>query len=42
MSRGHERVAKWFLNSKKKQAKSENHEICLDLMISYVEPMVQN
>ena len=26
---------------KKKQAKSKNHEICLDLMISYMEAMVK-
>ena len=26
---------------KKKQAKSENHEICLDLMISYMAAMVK-
>ena len=25
----------------KKQAKSENHEICLDLMISYMEAVVK-
>ena len=38
----HERVAKWVLNSKKKQVMSENHRICLDLMISYVKAMVKN
>ena len=26
----------------KKQTKSENHEICEDLMISYMEAMVKN
>ena len=38
----HERVAEWFLNSKKKQTKSENHEICHDVMISYVAAVVKN
>ena len=38
----HERVAEWFLNSKKNQTKSENHEICQDLVISYVEAVVKN
>ena len=32
----HEHVAKWFLNSKKSK-QSQNHEICLDLMISDME-----
>ena len=38
----HKHVVEWFLNSKKKQMKSENHEICQDLTISYVEAMVKN
>ena len=38
----HERVAEWFLNSKKKQTKSENNEICQDLLISYVETVEKN
>ena len=36
----HERVAEWFLNSKK-QTKYQNHEICQDLMISYLEAVVK-
>ena len=35
-------VAEWFLNPKKKKTKYENHEICQDLMISYVEAVVKN
>ena len=37
----HERVFEWFQNSKKKQMKSENYEICQYLMISYVEAVVK-
>ena len=42
MKPDHEHVAEWFLNSKKKQTESENHEIYQNLMISYVEAMVKN
>ena len=38
----HEHVAQWFLNSKKKQTKSENHQIHQDLVISYMEAVVKN
>ena len=38
----HERVVEWFLNSKKKQTKFENHEICPDHMISNMEVVVKN
>ena len=34
-------MVEWFLNSKKKQMKSENHEICQDLVISYMEAVVK-
>ena len=37
-----QRVAKWFLNSKKSKRSLKIHEICQDLMISYVEAMVKN
>ena len=38
----HERVAEWFLNSKKSKQSLKTHEICQDLMISYVEAMIKN
>ena len=35
-------MSEWLLNLKKKQTKSENHEICRDIEISYVEIAIEN
>jgi hypothetical protein len=38
----HDRVSKWFENSKKIQIKFKNYENCTYLMISYVKAVVKN
>jgi hypothetical protein len=37
----HDRVSKWFENSKKIQIKFKNYEICAYLMISYAKAVVK-
>ena len=35
-------MSEWFLNSKKKQMKSENYKICHDVMISHMKAVIKS